>query len=594
MLKFKIADNNLFAMLKRNPFNSFWVGFRVLRGYFRRKVGFYTSLKLDRRVKCLNSKRGQLNFSQNTENKNYWKNQFSIQLDKEFKWSLERDRFLEINFYKIVKSNKLHASVDDKENYWSTFQLNWLFFKVRTGQAKVAEATAVIGSCCKFLAANKDSWIFRTFTLSEAVTNIVKIKFYFDDTLVLSKQVEDFLLYAVEFITENLEVYAVSNKTSLNHTNNHILANTRALFWATKVFKNDEIEETARHVYEKYCKQLFCSGDLDEGSTTYHLVATQCIFDISFFMEIKDLPRVDSLISKLKKNGFLTPDTFPVIGDISPDPSLACVITDALRVSKKIKDDLKNQDSAYSNISNRESITSEFEFFKKNNWSFVLHTRSPTKHIQHSHNDYGSPVLKYKNEVVICDLGRSSYGKTIGTKQLSLAKFHNVPQINNLEQNPRAMRDLYSLHHLSPRIKDIDWHKFQLSFLDKNIYEMICGKEFHLFPNAVYGGFWVRIFAVNRFDPDEFIIEDIVELDIPQSVTFRKFVPEKVTNHMLASFEFKFREDIISPFISKEQGSKFYGDSEDVNAYELSSQPSKNHNLTTCIRIKNEPPNIYR
>ena len=122
-------------------------------------------------------------------------------------------------------------------------------------------------------------------------------------------------------IAGSLEVYNVSNKTSLNHTNNHVLANVRSLYWATKIYSNKEIRKIADYAFETWCLPLFRNGDLDEGSTTYHLVAAQCIFDISFFHDVATLPRVDKLIQKLRENGFLSKNTFPVIGDISPDPS---------------------------------------------------------------------------------------------------------------------------------------------------------------------------------------------------------------------------------------------------------------------------------
>ena len=96
-----------------------------------------------------------------------------------------------------------------------------------------------------------------------------------------------------------------------------------------------------------------------------------------------------------------------MIGDISPDPSLPCIVYDAERASNLISDYYKKYNTRRS-----ETVTdnekSDFEFFTQGDWSLILHSRDPKKHIQHSHNDYGSPILKYKNELVIFDLGRTS------------------------------------------------------------------------------------------------------------------------------------------------------------------------------------------
>ena len=587
MLKTRV-DINIWTTVRHNPFNIFLVGFRALRGAIRRKAGVYSNLKTDSYIRALNNSRVKLRFSQKIEDKDFWQSQFCISLNEDFKWNTERDLFLEHNFYKIIKSNQLPAIANDREHYWSAFQLNWLFFNVRTGSTSAADAKLLLESCCRLLMANRDHWVFRTFTISEILTNIVKIKIYFGNTLDISGKIEEFLSYSICFISENLEVYAISEKTSLNYTNNHILANARALFWATKIFDNVTLQQTAEYVYENWCKTLFNNGNLDEGSTTYHMVAAQCIFDISFFIKTEDLPRVDLLIFQLEKNGFLEPDTFPVIGDISPDPSLACVITDALAISELIRGWHKKTNSPPSKSKNSNSLTSDFEFFKADNWSWVIHSRSPEKHIQHSHNDYGSPVLMYKNQTIICDLGRASYANGIKSKQLALTNCHSVPQINFLDQNPRSMRDLFPSRYISPKVSKVTDFQSALSLLDSGTYEVICGKEYRLFPNELYGGCWSRLFAINRFNKDEIVILDTVELDVSESVTFRKFSPERIGNDTTASLEFKLNQGVTLPTINKALRSKFYGHTANADVYSIFSEPSENHCLITYVRIINE------
>ena len=177
----------------------------------------------------------------------------------------------------------------DREDVWSACQLNWLFFAVRTNEKSNTEANDIIDSCCAFLQKNCQNWVFRTFTLSELISNIIKIKLYFGRDIELSNETKEFISLAVVHIAGSLEVYNVSNKTSLNHTNNHVLANVRSLYWATKIYSNKEIRKIADYAFETWCLPLFRNGDLDEGSTTYHLVAAQCIFDISFFSRCRNI-----------------------------------------------------------------------------------------------------------------------------------------------------------------------------------------------------------------------------------------------------------------------------------------------------------------
>ena len=586
-----LRNVNILAVIKHRPFNLVVIFLGALRGVFRRRLGVYSRLQVDQRISDLSITRVALRRCITKDSAEFWHRKFALTLTDSFKWDSERDHFLESHFLQISALGVLPLVTNDKEDYWSAVQLNWLFFSVRTGSRNADEARLIIESCCSLLENNREHWIFRTFTISEVITNIVKIKMYFGNSLDVDGDIEAFLARGVGFISGTLEVYELSDKTSLNHTNNHILANARALFWATKFFENEEILNTAEYVYEKWCLPLFDTGNLDEGSTIYHMIAAQCIFDISFFIDLIKLPRVDFLIIELEKNGFLESETFPVIGDVSPDPSLASVITDALKVSELIR----RAHGGTENLPTKERYSaraqSDFEFFRVNNWHWVLHSRRGDKHIQHSHNDYGSPVLMYKNKTIICDLGRTSYSKIKGLPDLTLTNFHSVPQIGSLEQNPRGARDLYPNHYISPKVTAVindGSFRSKLRVLGSDGYEVVCGKEYELLPNRIHGGSWFRFFGINRLDQTEFIIEDIVEVGSDKRVNFRFFMHEKIAKYSLASIEFWLNGVLITPSKYQVPISRYYGQIAKADAYEVFSEPSQKHNLTTYIRILNE------
>ena len=586
-----LRNINIRAVIKHRPFNLVVIFLGALRGVFRRRLGVYSRLQVDQRISDLSTTSGALRRGSTKDSAEFWHRKFTISLTDSFKWDSERDQFLESHFLQISALGMLPLVTNDKEDYWSAVQLNWLFFSVRTGSRSADDARLIIESCCSLLENNREHWIFRTFTVSEVITNIVKIKMYFGNSLDVDGDIEAFLTRGVAFISETLEVYALSDKTSLNHTNNHVLANARALFWTTKIFENEEILDTAAYVYEKWCLPLFDTGNLDEGSTIYHMITAQCIFDISFFIDLIKLPRVDFLIFELEKNGFLEPETFPVIGDVSPDPSLASVITDAVTISRLIRQCHGGAECLVSKASDSDPVRSDFKFHEVNNWRWIIHTRGGDKHIQHSHNDYGSPVLLYKNKTIFCDLGRTSYSKAKGPADLTLTSLHSVPQINGLEQNPRGARDLYPTRYISPKVCHVidngDYHQY-LRVLGGDGYEVVCGAKYDLFANRVHGGRWFRFFGVNRLDHTEFVIEDIVEVDSDKRVNFRFFMPEKIAKDALASIEFRLNGVLIKPSKYQVPSSRYYGQIAKADAYEVVSVPSQKHYLTTYVRILNE------
>mgnify|MGYP003327560681 CR=1 FL=1 len=62
-----------------------------------------------------------------------------------------------------------------------------------------------IKQACQFMSANDDNWIYRQFTISEMITNIVKIQLYFGNELNLGCDVKNFLKKGTFYILNNLE-----------------------------------------------------------------------------------------------------------------------------------------------------------------------------------------------------------------------------------------------------------------------------------------------------------------------------------------------------------------------------------------------------
>ena len=99
---------------------------------------------------------------------------------------------------------------------------------------------------------------------------------------------------------------------------------------------------------------------------------------------------------------------------------------------------------------------------------------------------------------------------------------------------------------------------------------------------------------MNRLDPREFIIEDLIELSLPKSVVFRKYIPQRIMDGSLVNFEFYMSNELTDPGIEEAPNSEYYGHLSTANSFVLESRPSNLHRLFTKVRIENEPSNIHR
>lgn len=568
-------DKNISALIRQKPKYILIVFIKSLVAIYKRKNNIYSKLKnsshLLNKFK-INLEKIEISFG----NENFWRDEFIKKDNQNTNWSVKRNYKLRDFFYVLTKSRYIKNNPTDKEEYWSAMQLNWLFFFVRNEETICEKANSIISAASCLMNNNKNHWIYRQFTVSEMITNIVKIQLYYGKNFKIDKQSEEFIKDGIEFILNNLEIYQKSNKISLNHTNNHILSNIRALFWSTKFFRDSNLKNFAIKIFEKNCVNLFQDGTLDEGSSIYHFIAAQCIYDISFFVNFDKLPRVDKFILFLQEADLLNEPNFPVVGDVSPDPNMGTVIDDALKISNILSKGKLDTEQI-----------SDYEIFKHKNWSFFIHSRKQNKHIQHSHNDYGSPVINYKKNNIIFDLGRPTYAKINKSGDFTSTEFHNVPQIDRLDQSPRARRDIYPYKFLIPEVTD-NINVVSDKFRNTNKYTTLYKKNFKLFPNHIFGGSWDRSFVCNKIDDCIIYIEDYLTLNFFKSVVFRFFVPQNIINDSIASYEFYKNGEIIAHKQKEVICNSSYGEVKKAYLFEIQSESSKDHQLLTKIIINDE------
>ena len=289
---------------------------------------------------------------------------------------------------------------------------------------------------------------------------------------------------------------------------------------------------------------------------------------------------------EMKAFQFLEPDNFPVIGDVSPDPALAAVVPDALRLLELFD----SEGFAQERNLPPDRPNSDFIFLASGKWRCVVHNRGSSKHLQHSHNDAGSPILSFSGRQVLTDLGRLDYRRNGEGSVYPLTSFHNVPQISNMDQNPRHMRDLYPDEFLTPTFNlsvNENGDHAESAAINTTCLEQILELDLYLFPHILCGGSWQRRLYSSTARNNVFVIEDNVMQGNAEEVTFRFFVPEHILKSGDFSFSFELDKTIVKPKIFEAIRNVTYGEPLKAFGIEVASPRNYQHHLITRITATN-------
>ena len=235
MIHFRAATG-LLVLLRHKPWLLPSLGWKLVKGAYRRKTGYFGELHKDQRILEFIKKMNKTSLPLKPLDDIDWSEEFEFEESLRKAWVSERGDFLRANLRKLSALSSLPESVQDREDSWSAVQLNWLFYMVRSNQISLADSESAILAALSILENNKSHWIYRAFTLSEFVTNVLKIRLFQGAKFQLDDQLYEPLQKQLRFILENAEIYKNSYKSSLNHTNNHVLANVRA-FLGLKFFR---------------------------------------------------------------------------------------------------------------------------------------------------------------------------------------------------------------------------------------------------------------------------------------------------------------------------------------------------------------------
>ena len=290
------------------------------------------------------------------------------------------------------------------------------------------------------------------YTVSERISNIYL--FY----QIIKKEIPNSLKQRINneaiFLINNLEFFYRS-------INNHIINNSRALYFASQICNNKKFEKISINIFKSTISKLITKdGFLREGSSHYQFIFHRWVFEIFYFSQLhkSNYSRYLSKISNRLFNGtsFFTTKvsnvSFPLFGDISPDFTPKWIM-DFPRVyhSKKISRTKynswinlfesinKNHKSKFfqpnKSFSQINIKSSEWFKFKKFDHEIIfrLNDTEPKTFPGHFHNDLGHFIYLYKKKEIFIDTGRYNY---YDSKDY-YGENHNSITINKLGITPK-------------------------------------------------------------------------------------------------------------------------------------------------------------
>jgi len=322
----------------------------------------------------------------------------------------------------------------------------------------------------------------------------------------------------------------------------------------------------------KYWSQLFDDKCLDEGSLHYFIISQDIIYDINLASQSEQYEVGTDLSEAIIQFTSGKLGTFPAIGDISPDPDLSFLWPDFVKRfrSSTLKQGLFN--------------FSDYLFYFEKELSITAHFRSTWKPIQHSHNDFGAPIVNIGSLPVLIDLGRKNYIVKYGKDSNLSPLDHNCPSIGGLMSSPRIMRDVFPKYFLTQKfepLKEEDVEKILMQYSLKGtdvIYAFKCENT----ATKIFRGHWIRLVCLKK-PIVQLVILDLVVTKIKCDVELRlntglsgRLVQDAITFQVNGETNLPIKRNVMRTSI--------YGYEESCDSLGVLSTKRKNHVIITRIK----------
>ena len=242
--------------------------------------------------------------------------------------------------YIINNPTDLHREFSDSEDYESIHRFIWLrrfFSQNKIQKDEVLKIEKIIKYWFYNYKRDKrfnNRLIKQSYTASERVVNI--IYFFIRTGINMPIYIRKHLDETVILISDNLEFYEQGY-------GNHLINNFRAIICYSLYCKNNKILDQIIPEFEKYLNNFIDHGYTKDCSTHYHLLVCFWLYDMKYFNNIHPIDKLETLLTnyfkilseKAKSLYNNKGDTFPLLGDISPDYTPAYLTT--MIVDKEFK-----------------------------------------------------------------------------------------------------------------------------------------------------------------------------------------------------------------------------------------------------------------
>jgi hypothetical protein len=243
-------------------------------------------------------------------------------------------------------------------------------------------------------------------------------------------------------------------------TNNHLINNGRALYFAGTLIGDSAIQAQGREILRYGLRQMFTgSGFLREGSSHYHLLLCRTYFEVnSYAQQASDWSFVeeirDPLVAQLKCAAFFSSHAaFPLVGDVSPDSppqfhqGVAAVGLSALAVGLDAPQPLGrgwhtlwgyNPSSPRGSVSKSRIQSFPDAGYYSVDWDSLKLTVyvNPLGYVpawSHGHGDMGGFVLEWDGKPIFVDCGRATYESDRFGRYGRSARSHNTIMVDGHE-----------------------------------------------------------------------------------------------------------------------------------------------------------------
>jgi len=375
-----------------------------------------------------------------------------------------------------------YRSFDDPEDTFALHRFGWLlrWLSLRPDCKALSGVEPLLLDWIEKFGEPDNASAWETYSVSERVVNwllfICATVRHSRLSSECSQRLWQSLTVHLAYISRNLEYHD-------SGYNNHILNNARALYIGGQLLTLSGFANLGRTILKKHVFEMIGeNGELKEGSTHYQLLITRSFVEMvwvagktgdNLFLEEFE-PVIRKMIGFCKylhpKSRFLESETFPRIGDISPDFPVSWFFPgeQSGSAAESWWDLWDEQDIReiieVTSLDSDETDINHSGFIKKIDVpgsQFSITTTAPpancTYPMTHGHLDFGGFTLTDDLGAVLSDRGRFSYRDTELNRWAVSATAHNTSIVNGESLVPDC-RGVYCAYGELLKDTKLVWH----------------------------------------------------------------------------------------------------------------------------------------